>query len=160
MHWDFITDIVLVAAIAVLGVFAFLGLYQWIIRGSLKKVDRNLLAFAPVLAVMLAVYLFFDHVLIITTRPDGSGKPSFPSSHVMAVATIFAFVALNLPRYVKNQKLRITLYALMAILTLIVAAGRIIAGKHWPIDVLFGLIFAGLFTALYRFIIKRKEPHG
>ena len=159
MNWDLITDIILAAAIAVLGVFAFLGLYQWIIRGSLKKVDRSLLAMFPPLATMLFVYIFFDKVWIINVRPDGTGKPSFPSSHVMAVATIFLLVALALPRYIKSQKLRIALYAVMAILTLLVSIGRIAANKHWPIDVIFGLIFALAFAGLYYYIVKKRSKH-
>ncbi|MBR2837013.1 phosphatase PAP2 family protein [Candidatus Saccharibacteria bacterium] len=164
MNWDLITNIILITAIAILGIMALLGAYQWTTRGSIKKVDRHLLAMIPPLVMMLIIYIFFDKFLILATRPDGSGESSFPSTHVMAVATIFAMVAISLPRYIKSKNLRVTLDAVMAILTLLTAIGRIMAGKHWPTDVLGALIFAAAFACIYYWLLKkfshRKEQNG
>lgn len=77
MEWSKITDIILAAALLLVGVFGVLGVCQWYKRKSLKKVDRELLAFVPSLGVMAAVYFFFDKVLVLNTRPDGSGEPIF-----------------------------------------------------------------------------------
>lgn len=156
MNWDKATDIILIAAIAVLGLFAMLGLYQWITRKSLKKVDRPLVKMLVPLILMAATYFIFDKILIWSTSPDGSGKPSFPSSHVMAVATIFALVALNLPRYIRSKPLRGILYFVMATLIILVAVGRVLADKHWPSDVAGALIFAAIFTIIY-YVIARKD---
>ena len=109
MQWEKITDIILIAALALLGVFAILGLTEWIRRKSLKKVDRELLAMLPSLVLMAATYFIFDKLLILNTRPNGSGEPSFPSSHTMATTTIFLMAIIALPKYVKNQPLRIQL---------------------------------------------------
>lgn len=157
MNWDKITDIILVAALALLGVFALLGLYQWISRKSLKKVDKPLLAFFPPLALTAAVYVIFDKFLILNTRPDGSGEPSFPSTHVLLVATIFSLIALALPRYVKQKPLRVVLYLLMFALTILVAFGRVFAEKHWPSDVAGAFVFAALNVLIYYLIIKEKK---
>jgi hypothetical protein len=73
-----------------LAVFACLGLYQWITRKSLKKVDQELLWFPLPLAIMAVVFIIFDKIIVLATRPNGSGEPSFPSTHVMVVATIFS----------------------------------------------------------------------
>ena len=157
MNWDKITNIILIAALAMLAVFAALGLYQWITRKSIKKVDQNLLAMFIPLILMAIVYIVFDKFLILNTRPDGSGEPSFPSTHTMVTATIFALAAFNLKNYIKSKPLRIILYVLMSALTILVSAGRVLANKHWTSDVIAGLIFAAIFTIIYYLIIRRTK---
>ena len=102
MQWSKITDIILVTAFAVLAVFAILGFYQWIKRKSIKKVDQPLLAMLAPLSLMAIAYIIFDKFLVLNTRPNGSGEPSFPSTHTMVVATIFLLTALILPKYIKS----------------------------------------------------------
>lgn len=161
MQWEKITDIILIAALALLGVFAILGLTEWIRRKSLKKVDRELLAMLPSLVLMAATYFIFDKLLILNTRPNGSGEPSFPSSHTMATTTIFLMAIIALPKYVKNQPLRIVLDAVMLILIALVSVGRVAANMHWASDVIAALIFSVIFAALYLLILKlkKKEPN-
>lgn len=161
MQWEKITDIILIAALALLGVFAILGLTEWIRRKSLKKVDRELLAMLPSLVLMAATYFIFDKLLILNTRPNGSGEPSFPSSHTMATTTIFLMAIIALPKYVKNQPLRIILDVVMLILIALVSVGRVAANMHWASDVIAALIFSVIFAALYLLILKlkKKEPN-
>ncbi|MBR0242858.1 phosphatase PAP2 family protein [Candidatus Saccharibacteria bacterium] len=161
MQWEKITDIILIAALALLGVFAILGLTEWIRRKSLKKVDRELLAMLPSLVLMAATYFIFDELLILNTRPNGSGEPSFPSSHTMATTTIFLMAIIALPKYVKNQPLRIVLDVVMLILIALVSVGRVAANMHWASDVIAALIFSVIFAALYLLILKlkKKEPN-
>ena len=156
MKWDLITNIILIAAIIVLGLFVCLGLYQWITRKSFKKIDPELRWATVPIALMGITYLVFDHIFIWNTRPDGSGEPSFPSTHVMVVATIFAIIALALPKYLKKSTY-LTVDAVMLIFLIITAVGRVLANKHWPSDVIGGLIFAGIFTLIYYLIIRRNQ---
>ena len=156
MNWDLATDIILYASFAVLVVFACLGLVQLIQRKSLRKVDKSLLAMLVPLVLMVITYIVFDKFLVWNTRPDGSGEPSFPSTHVMVVATIFSIVALALPRYLKKPTY-LTLDLVMLILAIVTAIGRVLADKHWPSDVIGGLIFAAIFTAIYYLIIRRTN---
>lgn len=157
MQWSKITDIILIASIAVLGVFAILGLCQWIQRKSLKKVDKPLLAMLVPLIFMAATYIIFDKFLVLNTRPNGSGEPSFPSTHTMVVATIFLCVAIILPRYIKSKAAIITLDILMLALTILVCIGRVAANMHWISDVIGGLIFAVIFAVIYYLIIRRHK---
>ena len=155
--WDLITNIILIAAIAVLGVFAVLALCQWVKRKSFTKIDPELRwATVPVI-LMAATYFIFDHILIWNTRPNGSGEPSFPSSHVMLVATVFALAALVLPKYVKNKTTLIALDILMLALVTLTAVGRVLANMHWVSDVIGALIFAFIFAAIYYLIIKKLK---
>ncbi len=157
MHWDLATNIILAAALATLAIFAFLALFQWIRRKSLKKVDRPLLLMLAPLLLMVLTYFIFDKFLILNTRPDGSGEPSFPSTHVMVVATIFALVATILPRYVKSKTACALFDVLMLALTILVSVGRVFANKHWPSDVVGALIFAAIFALIYYLILRRTK---
>jgi len=159
MEWEKITDIILITSIAILGVFALLGLIEWIKRKSLKKVDPELLAMTPSLVLMAATYFIFDKVFILSTRPDGSGEPSFPSSHTMVAATIFLMAMIALPKYIKNKPLCIILDIVMVALIFLNAFGRVAANKHWPSDVVCGLVFAAIFAGIYCLVKKylKKE---
>ncbi len=158
MQWDLATNIILAASLATLTIFAFLALFQWIKRKSIKKVDRPLLLMLIPLTLMVITYFIFDKVLILNTRPDGSGEPSFPSTHVMVVATIFALVAIILPNYLKSKTTYVLLDILMLALTVLVSIGRIFANKHWSSDVLGALIFAAIFALIY-YLTIRKTKH-
>lgn len=159
MQWDKITNIILLTSFAVLAVFAALGLCQWITRKSLKKVDKNLLLAPIPLALMAITYFVFDKIWILNTRPDGSGEPSFPSTHVMVVATIFTLTALNLKKYIRQKPLRIVIYLLMLTLTVLTCVGRVLADKHWPSDVIAALIFSIIFTTIY-YLTTRSKHNG
>ena len=160
MQWDLITNIILVAAIAILGLFVCLGLYQWISRKSFKKIDPELRWAIIPIALMAITYFVFDHILIWNTRPDGSGEPSFPSSHVMLVTTTFFLTAAILPKYVKSQATRIIIYILMLILLILVCVGRVLANKHWISDVEGALIFSLIFAAIYILILRRTTKNA
>ena len=160
MQWDKATDIILITSIAMLGVFAALGLVEWIRRKSLKKVDPELLAMFPSLVLMAAIYFIFDKVFILSLRPDGSGEPSFPSTHAMVVATIFFMAMFALPKYIKNKTLLAILDIVMLALIALTAYGRVAANKHWASDVVCGVVFAALLAALYYLIIKQvRKKH-
>lgn len=159
MNWGKITDIILITSIAVLAVFALLGLIELIRRKSIKKVDKSLLAMIPPLILMSATYFIFDKIWILNMRPDGSGEPSFPSTHTMIVATIFLMAIIALPKYIKNKPLRIILDIVMLSFIAVVPVGRVLANKHWVSDVVAGLIFAVIFAAIY-YLITRSHKNA
>lgn len=154
MDWDLITNIILVAALAVLALFAFLALTQWIKTKSFAKIDLELRWAVAPLILMAMTYVIFDHFLIWNTRPNGSGEPSFPSSHVMLVATVFTLTALVIPKYIKSKTVLIILDFLMLALTALVCVGRVLANQHWVSDVIGALIFSVIFALIYLVIIK------
>ena len=154
MQWDKITNIILIASFAVLGIFVILGLCQWISRKSLKKVDKELLWFPLPLALVAITYVVFDKFLILNTRPDGSGEASFPSTHVMVATTIFLLTAIVLPKYIKSKAARAILEIIMVVLISVTCSGRVLANKHWISDVLAALVFAFIFTLIYHYILK------
>ena len=157
MQWDLITNIILASSILTLAVFAVIGLYQWITRKSFMKIDRVIRWIPLPMALMTIVYFIFDKLIIFNTRPDGSGEPSFPSTHVMVVTTIFFIVITILPKYIKSKTARLVLDIIMSILISLVCTGRVLAKKHWPIDVFGGVAFAVLFTEIYYFFAKTSK---
>ena len=164
MQWDLITNIILISSIITLAVFVALGIYQWVTRGSIKKVDPELLWFPLPLALAALTYLIFE-IFPVNFRPNGSGESSFPSTHTMIVATIFFVVMIILPHYVKNKTIRIVLDIIMIALVGLVSVGRVEANMHWVIDVIGGVAFAFAFSEIYYYAYKkfkksRKKQHA
>ena len=155
MEWEKATDVILIAALAVFAIFAWLGIFQWIRRKSFTKIDKNLLwAFLP-LILMVIVYFLFDKAFVLNVRPNGSGEPSFPSTHVMVVTTIFLLVSINLKKYINNVYTRVFLYLIMLALIALVSVGRVLANMHWISDIIGGLGFAAIFTLVYYLIVRK-----
>lgn len=163
MEWTKITDIILISSIVILGLFALLGLYQWITRKSLKKVDKQILWMILPMALVAITYLVCDKILtpdkfsFMPTRPDGSGEPSFPSTHVMVVATIFFCVSAALPKYIKSKAALILIDIVMFAFASLTATGRILSDKHSYIDVAGAIIFAFIFYEIYYAVTHRKK---
>lgn len=162
MQWDLITNIILIISIITLAVFFVLALYQWTTRKSFKKIDKQLRWMLLPVALVALTYLIFDQVLpffnvYLNTRPNGSGDPSFPSTHVMIVATIFFVTTLVLPKYIKSRTTRIILEILMFIFISLTCTGRVLAKMHWPVDVIGGVVFAFIFSEIYYQVIKKKK---
>lgn len=157
MQWKLITDVILISAFATFAVFVMIGICQLFKRKSLRKVDRELLWAILPLALMTITYVVFDKFWVLNVRPDGSGEPSFPSTHAMVVATIFLMAAIILPKYVKSKSACAVLDLMMLLLLFLVCVGRVFAGMHWISDVLGGLGFALIFVTIYYLIIRRKK---
>lgn len=155
MNWDKATDIMVYTAIAAIGIFAVMGLYQWITRKSIKKVDKTLLFLLIPLVLLVITYLLFDHVFIWNVRPDGSGEPSFPSTHTMITATAFFCTAIALPKYIKQKLLLIFLDFVMLAFIILVPVGRVLANKHWISDCIGAMIFSVIFAGIYLYFIKK-----
>ncbi|MBQ6905883.1 MAG: phosphoesterase PA-phosphatase, partial [Clostridia bacterium] len=76
-----ITDWLGLVPIGVAFGFAVLGLVQWVGRKSLFKVDRSILALGGFYIIVLAMYIFFE-IVVINYRPvliDGYLEASYPS---------------------------------------------------------------------------------
>lgn len=157
MQWELITNIILITSILIVVIFAFMGLYQWITRRSIKKVDKELRWMPLPLALMVAAYFIFDKLIVLATRPNGSGEPSFPSTHVMVVTTIFFLVTLVLPKYVKSKAMQVIIEIIMIALISVTCSGRVLSNMHSVIDVLGGIGFAFIFSEIYYLTIKKRS---
>ena len=161
MLWYNITDWLGVAAVLTGFVFAVTGLVQLIKRRSLLKVDREILSLGGLYIVVIALYLFFENV-IINYRPiimpdNTSPEASFPSSHTMLVCVIMGSAAMLINRYIRNKPLNRILRAVCYVIIGVTVVGRLIAGVHWFTDILGGILISVTLLSLYEEVISHGK---
>lgn len=133
--------------------FASLGLYQWIKRKSLAKVDRRLFFLAGVYVLLLISYLVFQKA-IVNYRPflmpgETAPEASFPSSHTLMTIGVMGCAILDFARSALKKPIRIVLITAAALVLLAMVAGRLLGGIHWATDILGGLLLGGTYLSLY-----------
>ncbi len=156
--WERITDYLGYALIlSLVGILAW-QIWQWIQRKSLRKIDQNLLLFDLICVALVAVYFFFE-IVVINYRPlldHGEAKASYPSSHVMLFATILPLLIWQIWHYFKNKPLCIVLTVVISVILIIGVVGRLFSGVHWFTDILAGLIVSCVLDGLYlAFVVKK-----
>lgn len=142
-----ITDWLGLVPIGVVFGFAVLGLVQWVGRKSLFKVDRNILALGGFYIIVLAMYIFFE-IVVINYRPvliDGYLEVSYPSSTTMLVMCVMPTAMMQLHARIKSDVFRRCVLISIAAFTAFMIIGRLASGVHWLTDIIGGaLVSAGL----------------
>ena len=142
-----ITDWLGLVPIGVAFGFAVLGLVQWVGRKSLFKVDRSILALGGFCIIVLAMYIFFE-IVVINYRPvliDGYLEASYPSSTTMLVMCVMPTAMMQLHARIKSDVFRRCVLISIAAFTAFMVIGRLASGVHWLTDIIGGaLVSAGL----------------
>ena len=142
-----ITDWLGLVPIGVALGFAMLGLVQWVGRKSLFKVDRSILALGGFYIIVLAMYIFFE-IVVINYRPvliDGYLEASYPSSTTMLVMCVMPTAMMQLHARIKSDVFRRCVLISIAAFTAFMVIGRLASGVHWLTDIIGGaLVSAGL----------------
>ena len=142
-----ITDWLGLVPIGVAFGFAVLGLAQWVGRKSLFKVDRSILALGGFYIIVLAMYIFFE-IVVINYRPvliDGYLEASYPSSTTMLVMCVMPTAMMQLHARIKSDVFRRCVLISIAAFTAFMVIGRLASGVHWLTDIIGGaLVSAGL----------------
>ena len=127
--------------------FAVLGLVQCVGRKSLFKVDRSILALGGFYIIVLAMYIFFE-IVVINYRPvliDGYLEASYPSSTTMLVMCVMPTAMMQLHARIKSDVFRRCVLISIAAFTAFMVIGRLASGVHWLTDIIGGaLVSAGL----------------
>ena len=142
-----ITDWLGLVPIGVAFGFAVLGLVQWVGRKSLFKVDRSILALGGFYIIVLAMYIFFE-IVVINYRPvliDGYLEASYPSSTTMLVMCVMPTAMMQLHARIKSGVFRRCVLISIAAFTAFMVIGRLASGVPWLTDIIGGaLVSAGL----------------
>ena len=142
-----ITDWLGLVPIGVAFGFAVLGLVQWVGRKSLFKVDRSILALGGFYIIVLAMYIFFE-IVVINYRPvliDDYLEASYPSSTTMLVMCVMPTAMMQLHARIKSDVFRRCVLISIAAFTAFMVIGRLASGVHWLTDIIGGaLVSAGL----------------
>ena len=139
--------------------FAVFGLCQWIKRKSIFKVDRTILILGGYYVLVIALYLFFEEV-VINYRPiliDGRLEASYPSSTTLLTATVMPTAAHQLSCRIKNSVMRRSLCALIYLFAAFMIIGRLISGVHWFSDIIGGLLLSAGLVGFYVYANKAME---
>lgn len=140
-------------AIAVCVCFACVGLYQLVSSRSLKGISRGIWAIGGLYVLLVAVYLFFDKVLVINYRPVIGDKavlePSYPSSHSLLAVCVFLSASDQIGRLVENRFCATALSCLCWICAGATVVTRFLSGGHWLTDIAGSLLLSGFFICLY-----------
>ena len=142
--------------------FAALGLGQWIRRKSLWRVDSDILVLGGFYAVVMAIYAFFE-VVVINTRPvliDGSAEASYPSSTTLLVLCVMPTAAMQLWARIKSRLFKGGIVVAITVFTVLMVVLRLLSGVHWITDIIGGAILSAALTALYQWLTaKSSSPY-
>lgn len=154
--WYTLTEILGYLAILTAMGFALLGLCQWVRRKSLLKVDGELICLGILYAILAAIYLAFEAV-IVNYRPIllGEGlEASYPSSHTAAVTCIMGTAILEFRRiFAQKDRWRVASVSVCILVMVITVVGRLMSGVHWFTDILAGSILSAVLIMLYYSVV-------
>ena len=154
-----VTDWLGLVPVAVVMVFAMMGLIQWFKRKRLFLVDSSILILGGFYVIVMGAYLLFEE-LVINYRPvliGGYLESSYPSSTTLLVLCVMPTAMLQLRSRIRIKWLRAAVLAAIAAFMVFMVIGRAVSGVHWLSDIIGGgLLSAGL-VLLYRYTVQHFE---
>ena len=153
VHMDLyvITDWLSLVPLGFVAGFGVLGLFQWIKRRHLLKVDSNIFVLGG-FYLATGVFFFLFEKISINYRPvliEGILETSYPSSTTMLVLCVMSTAAMQLKRRILNKKLQQMAVATIAIFTALMVIGRLLSGVHWFTDIIGAILLSMGLVALY-----------
>ena len=151
-----ITDWLGLVPIFVCVAFGILGLTQWIGRRGLRLVDRGILALGGFYLVTMAVYLFFEAV-VINYRPvliGGNLEASYPSSTTVLTLCVMLTARMQLRKRIQSKRLRRIITLMIDTFSVFMVLGRLLSGVHWITDILGGVLLSFGLVKLYDAVLR------
>ena len=154
-----LTDWLGLIPLAIVMGFGLMGLFQWIRRKHLLKVDHSILALGVFYVLVMAAFLLFEK-LDINYRPvliEGVLEASYPSSTTMLAMCVMPTAMMQCARRIQKPGIRGLVCGLMGAFLVFMVVGRLLSGVHWLTDIIGGaLLSGGLVMAYYAGIQKVK----
>lgn len=146
-----LTDLLSVIPLGIIACFGLLGLYQWIRRKKLFRVDSSILVLGGFYVVVMAFYAFFE-VVEVNYRPiliEGVLETSYPSSTTMLAMCVLPTAIMQLRSRIQNRALNTCVTLALAAFTAFMVIGRLISGVHWLSDIIGGALLSTGLVVLY-----------
>lgn len=139
--------------------FALLGLFQWIKRRKITKVDYSILALGGFYIAVIGVYLLFERV-VVNYRPvliNGFLEVSYPSSTTLLVMCVMPTALMQFNSRMKNKALKKFVSAITIFFIAFMVIGRIVSGVHWITDIIGGALLSTGLVVMYYWAISLKK---
>lgn len=146
-----LTDWLGLVPIAVVLAFGALGAFQWLKRGSIRRVDRSILVLGAFYVAVFAAYIAFEY-MVINYRPvliEGRLEASYPSSTTLLVLTVMPAAALELWGRIRHPLLKYSALLWIAAFTVFMVVGRFLSGVHWCTDIVGGALLSASLVCAY-----------
>lgn len=85
---------------------------------------------------------------------------SFPSGHSANSAIVYLLLGMMLARVEASYPVKVFIFSICALMTLMVGLSRIYLGVHWPTDVLAGWAVGAFWALLCWYVLLRLQPSG
>ncbi|MFA7367589.1 MAG: phosphatase PAP2 family protein [Bacilli bacterium] len=142
-------------------IYGFVGLFQWIKRKNILKVDSNILSLGILYLITFGVYMFFEY-FVINRRPvliDGYLEASYPSSTTMLVLCFMITSIDQTNKYCIKTHIRDALNIIQTLFIIFMVIGRILSGVHWLTDIVGGIIISISLIKMYQFFDLLIKNH-
>ena len=150
-----ITDWLGLVPVFVCFVFGGMGLMQLIKRGSLFKVDRDIMILGIYYVIVILGYLLFE-MYPVNYRPiliQGVMEASYPSSTTLLVLSVMPTLIEQMNRRMKNTKHKRIISIFTIAFSVLMVLGRLVSGVHWFTDIVGAILLStGLFI-IYKSLI-------
>ena len=146
-----LTDWLSVIPLGLVGCFGMWGLFQWIRRRSLARVDRSLLMLGGFYLAVLAFYGLFE-IWVVNHRPlliEGILEASYPSSTTTLSLCVMPTAWIQLRSRIRTPLLRRCTGWIVAAFTAFQVVGRLLSGVHWFSDIVGGMLLSGGLLGIY-----------
>lgn len=139
--------------------FGILGFCQLIIRKSLFKVDRSILALGVYYIAIVSIFLLFE-VLVVNYRPvliNGYLEASYPSSTTMLVLCVMPTAVMQFNERLKSEFLKRVATVVIWVFTIFMVVMRLFSGVHWFSDIVGGALLSIGLVRMYKCFCTEKK---
>ena len=136
-------------------IFGGIGLFQWVKRRSLLKVDCDIILLGIYYAIVILGYFIFE-MTPINFRPiliNGFLESSYPSSTTLLVLSVMPTLIFQSERRLKNAAARKVIRILTILFSAFMVIGRLYAGVHWFTDIVGAVLLSTGLFGLYKTVV-------